>query len=344
VRDEIAARMRDYEVGKSLQRFRLLPTDVPSVYNLLGLIDEREVYVTAFSGPDGRTAISWERFGDTPPRNDNYRFALEARSDGFYYLRSVGTGRLLYDNGDRPSVAAVGQDPTNPLTQWRIVNPDLDWQVEDLGVTLSTPILPRADTEFAFKQRIRNCADATTETVIGVSRTRVQEATVTFEETVALFSSRESSWDVRASLTVGGSFYGVNVSTTAESGYGQTTTNSLTETTTEIESETKRETVQVSAERTITVGPFASIVAYDVVQFYDNVKAHFVQRLRLRATNPDGRQLSGEEIYAQMPARYLTGVVSRLGDNFVEVTTRGVLELNSWLDTATDVSEGVPCS
>ncbi|MEM9527429.1 MAG: hypothetical protein AAGA31_12515, partial [Bacteroidota bacterium] len=269
-RDALAARMRNYDPSKLIQRFRLVSTGLPGVYNLAGLINGRTVYITAFSGPDQRTAISWEHFDD-PPTSNNYRFVLEPRSDGFFHLRSSGTGRLLFDNGDRPGAGAT--DPNDQETQWRLVAADLIWSVDDLGTTLSAPILPSAQTEFAFKQRIRNCANATTQTTIGVSRTRTQTVTLSREETISLFSSRQASWDVRASLTVGGSFYGVNVATTVESGYGQTTESSLTETTTEGLSETTSESTQVSTERVITVGPFASIIAYDAVQFYDDIKA-----------------------------------------------------------------------
>ncbi|MEM6395932.1 MAG: RICIN domain-containing protein [Bacteroidota bacterium] len=338
--DNNRTRLRDYDPSKIIQRFELVKNgDFGGGYfNIRARVNSGPVWLISEPGNISYAA------SPTQPDFDDSRFLFQIIStpDGTFNIFSVGSGRLIEDNGDR--LRNDRNTGTNPESIWRIIAHDLTYTVDDLGSVAGIPILPPAETEFAFKQRIRNCANASTTVSIGVDQSRTTTTTTSIEETLSLFSSSSSTWDISSSLTVGGSFYGASVEATVTAGYSNTTESSVTETTTNTLTEEETETIVVSTARTTTVDPFESIVIYDAAQFYDNVRLHFVQCLRVKAQTPGGRQLSGQELWLQLPPAYFNGTVTEVGSDFVEISLRGVMNLNGWVETETQVTPGEPCS
>ena len=147
-------------------------------------------------------------------------------------------------------------------------------------------------------------------------------------------------------MTLSGSFYGVGgVSTTASASFTNTIENSLTKTNTTSNTKEETESFKISRNRTIDVPARTTIVAYDAVQFYDEIKVPFVQTVRIRARNQvNNQQLNGAEIYRQMSSQFFDGIVIAQGANYIDVSLRGVANFNTWLETQSTLEEGTPCN
>lgn len=291
----------------------------------------------------GRSALG--NFGSPRPSNSerDYKFEIIDAGGGFFNIKSLGTDAYLINNGVRPG--NLGVNPSSDAAKWRFIASNIDWNFDDLGTKFLAPIIPAASTDIAFEQQVRNCSNSIAEVTVGVNRQQSQTFSTTQEESIQLYSSSSQTWDVRASVTVSGSFYGVETSATVEGGYSNTTENSVTQNTTTIETQESTETFDISTTRTQTIQPFESVIIYDAVQFYDHITVPFVQRLRIRGKDRDTQlSLSGQEIVAQLKAQYFNGVILEEGLNYVDVSLKGRAELDSWLRLRTDALNGTPCN
>lgn len=66
----------------------------------------------------------------------------------------------------------------------------------------------------------------------------------------------------------------------------------------------------------------------------------FTQVLRIRATDKmTAATLSGPEIATQMLFNFVTGVISDVGTDYVDISIRGNAEIDAVFEATTDVSE-----
>ena len=77
-------------------------------------------------------------------------------------------------------------------------------------------------------------------------------------------------------------------------------------------------------------------------QSYENVRVPYVQRFRVKGTyQEDGEDLTGEEILTQFSFNGFNGVVTEVGNNYIEVTVRGNNVIDRLIDTKT-VADDTP--
>ena len=333
---------------RKLQELTFLPTSVSNVYEIE--LDR--------TGPGGAPSVGkilhsvassgdYMSFGSAgSSTGSSNKFKVVNRGDGYVNIQSMLTGNYMegIDNG-RVAIRLIGRDPERLSTQWRLIAASIDWTIQDLGSKYSTPIMPPAKMEFAFSEEIRNCSPAVTSVSIGTERSKSFAKSVSRQESLQLHSSTTSSATYSAEVTLSGSFYGAGASTTASASFTNTIENSLTRTNTTSNSEEEIESIKISTNRTIDVPAKTTIVAYDAIQFYDEVKVPFVQKIRIKARNQITFQpLSGAEIYRQMSSQFFDGIVTEQGADYIDVSLRGVANFNSWSKIKRELEEGTPCN
>lgn len=242
---------------------------------------------------------------------------------------------------DGEFLAAPVGAPDGEYLPLRIVAANITWEVEDLGTDFTPPkITPSIKTEFAYRAVLENCSDRVTLTErLTRTETRTRSYTVATEESLELFSSHETSVGITVGAEAGFSLFGAGATASAETSTGYTYTTSATDRTTNTWEQTVEEEVAVSTERTVELPPLTVVEVFDAIQGVDNVRMPFVQTLRVRGRRDDGEQLlSGREITSQLLANQFGGVVSRVGSNFVDITTKGTVTFNSFFDVRRSVT------
>ena len=86
----------------------------------------------------------------------------------------------------------------------------------------------------------------------------------------------------------------------------------------------------------------ASLV-YDAIQFYENIKVPFAQRLRIRGKDfSSGAKLSGKEILSQFHFNNFDGIINEIGSDYLEISLKGVTTMNKVIKTKSEVQEVDP--
>ena len=258
---------------------------------------------------------------------------------GLYSIRRV--------NGNEPLRRTKSDGKTNwhikssgDIQYFRIIALDIEWETTQLSTEYLQPILPAVETSFGFNSTLRNCGSGTLEQQVGIERKVTTEFSSTFTESIGISSRKTSSVQVTVSATAEASFFGTGGSATAEVSSGLEVTTEASTTTTSSKKQSLSETNTYFSNRTVTVLPGSASLIFDAYQTYANVKVPYVKRLRIRGNLSEiSGTLSGHEIATQLEMTNFTGIITEIGEDYVEVTIRGNMVLDNIVDTQTEVRD-----
>jgi len=282
--------------------------------------------------------------GNTDVRNhENYHFTIDKAGEGLFTIRSVLYDKPLVIDPNNSTRLKLAEDNDEAQTVYfRILFFDIDWDIQTIGYKNLQPILPPSQTSFAYNSTLINCSSGELVQEVGVSESRESKSVSSWEESMAVSSSNEKSVSVTIGAEVETGFFGNNATVNTSVTGSYSTTTSKTKTQTRSGSIENTETVVVSSQRTITVPPGKATLVSDMYQSYENVRIPFVQRFRIKGTyQENGQDLSGEEILTQFSFSGFNGVVTEVGENYIEVTVRGNNMIDRLIDTKT-VAEDTP--
>lgn len=304
-------------------------------YNTSGFVFiEADIYNerNGNTGDNGENiAINW--YEDDPQNGFEHtgenRFNLEPTNNGTLKIRLFGSDKYLSsDNGTK----IFFDDKTTNDLEFNIFAANVRWEFDDLGTKYSPAIIPPAQMDFAFQQTIINCSGATGDYEVGIATAEKTSTSMSFEESINIFSSATESESATVEASAGGSFFGVGVSVSASGTLS-------TETTTEFGQEKKlnqgieiEESQQVSSSRLVTVLPYSAVEVFDVIQKLENVQIPFVQRFIIRGANGEGNYLTGPQIEAQLLANHFKGVIIEVGSDFIVISIRGAVNVNNYFE------------
>lgn len=286
--------------------------------------------------------LNWRFPDDFINGNTDARFMIKENDDGSYRLESVQGERIVLGTEDISPFLMINH-PQSENISFRFVPMNIDWSIENIETRYMEPILPPAKNEFSYNSTLINCGQGGLSQTIGNSKTVETVTTVGWEETISISSSHSAGGSVTVGMEVNATFFdlGATYSAEATADYNYTTT-STTETTNWNEAQGATSETFFS-DRTITVPSKSASLVYDAFQSYDNIKVNVVQRLRVRAREHDtGESLSGEEIETQFHFNGFKGVVTEVGEDYIEVALRGVATLDKIFKSQSDVQEVNP--
>jgi len=295
---------------------------------------------------DGSTWLRFETPSGGAARAD---LVFEQDQDGWVQIRLKETDQyLVFD----PAVPGAG--PTLRLTteepdRFRLISDQIDWLVADRGTVFNQPIMPPARLDFAYRGTLRNCSPGTLEEQIGRSVQKTRTTTIGTSESLQLFASATLSMSAKIGFSVtakvgvdvkGIGEVGEEVTVSEEISVGSSFTTSSTTTSENTWSSSKSTTEEVSRVRTITVPPNTAVEAYDAVKTIEHVRVPFTQVLRITGTNKDdGIALTGREIRSQMLFNFVGGVITAVGENYVDISFRGNAIIDQLFEATTNVVE-----
>jgi hypothetical protein len=274
-------------------------------------------------------------------------FALEPDLDGFVQIRHLLTERYLVTgpNGD------IRLSETDEATRFRIISDSIKWSVVDLGTRFNQPNMPPAQLDFAYSGRLSNCSSATLEESVGSAEERTSTVTISTTEGMELFSQSTTSATVTNSTTVAGGVgfevFGIGASADVEHTMEDSFTEEFTTAST-VSSESTWErsvsiTTQVSRERTVSVPEHTIVDVDDAIKTIRNVSVPFTQVLRVKGSELGGEfPLSGEQLATQLRSNFVTALVTKIGEDYVEVSIRGTSVIDQMINASTLVQEVDP--
>ncbi|HSH52091.1 MAG TPA: hypothetical protein VK982_10260 [Bacteroidales bacterium] len=270
----------------------------------------------------------------------DFRFLLEKeQTNGLYTIRRAEGREPLrrVNNGGKINWDING---SGTIQYFRIIALDINWEPTQLSTEYLQPILPAAETSFGFNSTLRNCGSGTLEQQVGIEREITTTYSSLFSESIGFCSRETKSINVSVSTTAEASFFGTGGSVTAEVSAGVELTTEARSTTTTSKEESVSETNTFFSNRTVTVLPGTASLVYDAYQTYSNVRVPYVKRLRLRGNlSESSGTLSGNEIATQLEMTNFTGIITEIGNDYVEVTIRGNMILDNIVDTQTEVRD-----
>ncbi len=267
----------------------------------------------------------------------NYQFLIEKADEGRYTITPIITGiPLSLNNANNLFESKEDLDPS----YFRIFSIDIDWQVQSLGTSYMQPILPAAETASAFNSTLRNCSSGPLEQKVGQSETISSTSTVEWSESMSVSSKNTTSVSVTVGAEVETKFFGNGGTASVSATGGYEYTKEVTKTQTQSSSFEETESITVSFERTITVLPGTATQVLDIYQTYEDIRIPFVQRFRIKGNFQENNEpLTGEEVVSQFNFNSFTGVITEVGDDFIEVTVRGNNHINRLVDTRTSADD-----
>ena len=256
------------------------------------------------------------------------KFVFEQTERGTVKIKPLGSDTYL--SSDARDNVFFDNNPASDL-EFNIFTANISWEFTNLGIKYSPAIIPPTKMDFAFQQTILNCSGATGDYEVGVTRSETTTTTMSYEESINLFSSKYDKKSATIEVTAGGSFFGIGAEV---SGSGTLTTETETEFGQEkIANVGKVYTAsqEVSYNRKVTVLPYSAIEVFDVIQNLENIKIPFVQRYIIRGSvNQD--YLSGSEIESQLIANAFNGVVTERGSDFIVISVRGAVNIENYFE------------
>lgn len=270
---------------------------------------------------------------------DADKFVVRVDDAGWVKLRRKNGLFLIEKLIDFNFYQFVEGSNTSDITRFRLLIGDIVWTVSDKGTDYTQPLLPPAKLEFAYKATLRNCSAATLKETIGRTEERTQSFTSGTEESLSLFTSQEYSLQVTAGVDVNASFFGNGATYSFEATAGYTYTTSQTQTNTNYWESTQTNTIQISREREIQLGPYTAVEAYDAVQTINGVKLPFIKRFRVKGADIHGNAISGDEINFQLFSNQFEGVITEIGSDYVDVSVKGVTTIDKIMEVDTKVGE-----
>lgn len=321
-------------------RFREIPGK-PNLFSISRHLDDDIHYV--YLQGNGLLSIQTKRNlilngGNTNAEEYlNYQFLIEKAGEGRYTITPLITGiPISLNNETNLFESKEGKSPSF----FRLFSLDIDWQVQSLGTSYMQPILPAAQTASAFNSTLRNCSSGPLEQKVGQSETISSTSTVEWSESMSVSSKNTTSVSVTVGAEVETKFFGKGGTASVSATGGYEYTKEATQTQTHSSSFEETESVTVSFERTITVLPGTATQVLDIYQTYENIRIPFVQRFRIKGNFQDSSEpLTGEEVVSQFNFNSFTGVITEVGDDFIEVTVRGNNHINRLVDTRTSADD-----
>ncbi len=291
-----------------------------------------------------RADLDWTFPSDFINGNTDARFVVKKVGNGVYQLQSV-KGEII-KNAKFPSFTYLLINNNTAQVKdvyFRLVPMNIDWSIESIETRYLQPILPAARNGFSFNSTLVNCGEGQLTQTVGNSKTVETVTTVGWQESISTMSSHTSSASLKLGMEVSGSFFGNGATYSAEiTGSYEYTTSSTTETQNWNEA-TGSTSETFFSQREVTVPPKTASLVYDAYQSYDNIKVNLVQRLRIRATDFNtSKKLTGDEIASQFHFNGFNGVITEIGDDYIEVTLRGIATMDKIFKSKSDVQSVPP--
>lgn len=274
------------------------------------------------------------------------RFQFEKSDKGLYKLINLYYGLPLYlENGPSSNILGLTPFPTsgNPkIAYFRILAPDIDWEIQSIETRQLAPVLPAARTQFGFNSTLTNCGQGVLEQEVGFEKSITTTQTVGWEEAISMSSSHTFGGSFTIGVTVGAEFFGNKTEVTAEATASYEYSTEMTQSSTKFEEVQESATETFFSSRLVTVPSKAASLVYDAYQLYENVRIPFVQRFRVKGNyQADNQQLTGQEILTQFQFNHFKGVVTKVGLDYIELTVRGTTVINNLVKSESRV-EDVP--
>lgn len=266
-------------------------------------------------------------------------FILEQDDDGWIKIKDKTSGLYIHHWSDLLTTTMNGAQ------RWRLISDHINWQVVDKGTVYHQPIMPPAQLDFAYSGTLRNCSSATLEESIGKTDSRTRTTTAGTSESLQLFSQNQLSLGVKVGYQVKAKVGNENIGSeeetfSAELNTSYTYTTSSTSTSENTWSQSQSETVEVSRVRTITLQPYTAVEAYDAVKTVKNIKLPFTQILRIRGNDTQtGAALSGDELVTQMSFNLMSGTITNVAADYIDVAIRGFATMDQLFKASTEVKE-----
>ena len=272
--------------------------------------------------------------------NPDQQFVIEKADDedGGYLLKNLSGEAIQVTGGIGLTIGHLDEQDI----RFRFVPMNIDWNIENIGTEYLSPILPAAQNGFSYNSTLINCGQGGLSQTIGNSKNVTTTTTVGWEEALSISSSHSVGASLTLGLEVSASFFGTGATVSAEAtGYYDYTTTSTTDRSDWNQAEGSSSDT-FFAERTITVPSKSASLVYDAFQSYKNIKVNVVQRLRVKATDHDnGESLAGEEISTQFHFNGFEGVITEVGGDYIEVTLRGVANMDQVFESKSEVKDVV---
>lgn len=221
--------------------------------------------------------------------------------------------------------------------RFRLISGNIEWNVEDKGTVYHQPIMPAAEIDFAYEATIRNCTSGTLTETVGNTQSRTAIQTISSSEGLELFGSATATVGVTVGAEIGGDVYGGTASVEASASISLTA--SATRSTENTIATADEISVEVSRSRSLEVPPFTGVEVFDAVRSVKDARIPFTQVLRLTAAYTNGDPLSGDEIMTQMKFNFVEGVPIEIGDDFVDVSLRGDIDINQMFEVETGAND-----
>ncbi len=274
-------------------------------------------------------------------------FTIEKEKDGVYVMKSAThSGALLHSGVLGLSSSSQWSSTTRSIVRFRPIAMDVLWSFETIGTEYMRPMLPKANTSFGFNNTLINCGSGPLVQDVGASISETITVTTGWEESVSVTTVHANEATVGIGFEVSGSFFGNQASYSADFSYSVSTSRSATESNSNWGATDKVTQESYFVNREVTVPPKKASLVVDALQKYENVKVHFVQRLRVRARDADtsigNPVLSGKQIQSLFTFSGFNGVITEIGSDYVEVSVKGVTTLGQWIETKSEVRDVDP--
>lgn len=274
---------------------------------------------------------------------DKNKFILHQCEDGWIKIRPYNyTSYLKKETNDGwvQLTVAGNVSEENPDLKFRILSTSIDWKVESMGTEYAAPIIPPAKMEFAFQATLKNCSGATLTETVGKETSISSTTSFGWEESLEFYSSQSVGTSVTCGASVTGSFFGQEATASVEATKEYQFETSITSARKQMENNESNKTDVFSRDREVVLQPYSAIETYDAIQVIENIKLPFIQKFRVKGTDSGtSSPLTGEEIVSQMLANYFKGVVTNIGNDYVEFTIKGTLNLDKMYKTETSVND-----
>lgn len=327
-------------------RFELLDAD-QNIYNIYNPNGTKKHYLYIDGSNNNRLNVQSEanytrNGGNSAPSGlgERYKFQIKQLDIGKYIIISISTGLPLIAN---TNYARIFAKSTSKPSYFRILNFEIDWDIQSIGTKFLNPILPPSKTEAAFNTALKNCSSGTLSQSVGVAKEDTRTDTYEWSESIQVATTVESSLSTTISSTVeanvGCEFFGASNSVTASATAEVKVGHSTTSTNTESKSTSTSETIKLSSERQITVPTGRGTSAADIYQVYENIKVPYVQKYRIRAKYKNGTSLNGNDIITQFNFNGSSGVISETGSDFIEISIKGQTVIDKLIQTSTETRD-----
>ncbi len=268
-----------------------------------------------------------------------YRFIIRKESNGYYTLND-SDGNPMRPYSQNGAISWRTNATGSAVQYFRIIAPDIEWEVTQLGTEHQRPIFPAAETSFGFNSTLINCGSGNLQQEVGIEKEVTTTYTSALSETIGLSGRVTTSVETSVSATAEASFFGNGGSVTGEVSAGLEVSVEASSSTTVSSEESVSETNSFFSTRTVTVPSGKASLVYDAYQTYSNVRVPFVKRLRLKGSDPEsGAPLAGVQIATQLDITNFTGTLLEVGSDYVEISIKGVMVMDNIVDTQTEVRD-----